>query len=169
MEKSIIIATTHSDVFTYEEYCQMCELDNVEPDKEESQDFLERCAEAAEINWTEDLEAIGSYKKYNVPVIVTGSLGLWNGRQDIVPIIKDSVIEAINEIIFGTRCSFEADVNFNLEGGYIEVLISHHDGQNLFEIRALSESGLKKFRNTTIGHKCSLDESDFKTLPYIYE
>ena len=71
--------------------------------------------------------------------MITGSLGLWNGRPTIAPVLCNNLVEAI-EKCFGS-CD---DLEVNLENGHLEVLAKHHDGTNCFEIHILSKKGLRE-------------------------
>jgi hypothetical protein len=87
--------------------------------------------------WTDLLDNI-KYSKYgNIPCVVVGTLGLWNGRKDIYPTKCDDLVSAIN------KCAGSAsNVIVILNNGYIEVNAMHHDGTNCFEIHLLNKLGI---------------------------
>lgn len=87
--------------------------------------------------WTDLLDNI-KYSKYgNIPCVVVGTLGLWNGRKDIYPTKCDDLVSAIN------KCAGSAtNVIVTLNNGCIEVNAIHLDGTNCFEIHLLNKLGI---------------------------
>lgn len=71
----------------------------------------------------------------NIPVVIIGNLGLWNGPHKVIPTKCKSIIEAIY------RCIKEMDEVEIYEDAYgnLKVDAYHHDGTNHFTI--------KKFEN----------------------
>ena len=68
----------------------------------------------------------------NVPAIITGTLGLWDGRKEIVPVECDSVAQAIDKCInYDYQCIYEDD------NGDLFVEDHHHDAINVFKISLL--------------------------------
>ena len=151
------IATTDIFQFSYEDYVESCEDCGIEPAEEDSNAYWEWCAEQRDFNYEDDMYAIEECEAYNVPCIITGRLGLWNGRHGIAPTKCDSVYDGIQKCI--GQSIDDVDVKFN--NGVIEVTAHHHDGTNVFEIHALSKKGLKKVGDDYQKH-------DFKRLPYLY-
>lgn len=140
------IATTKLDGFTYEEYKLWCKENGTRPKKDGSQEFYDWRVSESRFNFECDMDNIKCFEAYNVPVMVTGTLGLWDGRHEIVPTRKESVHEAI-EACFGRSIN---DIVVSWVDGEIVVRALHHDGTNVFSINALSEDGQK-------------------SLPYLYE
>ena len=84
-----------------------------------------------------DSEITGNY-------IITGSLGLWFGRRQIIPVgVFNTPYEAIMEC-----CGSSDDLRIYTEA-YNKLLVEaiHHDGVNKFEIRQLNTAGLKQYDN----------------------
>jgi len=104
------------------------------------------------------MENIESCTEYNVPVVLTGTLGLWWGHPEIKPERFESVADAIHRCINGSNCN-EIHVEYN--DGVITVDCYHHDGCNSFTIKALSKKGIAK-------QYAEYKEHDFKRLPYLY-
>lgn len=75
-------------------------------------------------------------------VVILGTLGLWNGTHDIIPVICDNIEIAINKCINNMD-----DFKISQENGSICVEAYHHDGTNNFTIKLLNEKGI----NTTNG------------------
>lgn len=65
--------------------------------------------------------------------VVTGSLGLWNGKHTICPKTFNNLYDAMS------ACANDAwDFDAHCDGKVIEVNAYHHDGTNSFEIRKIS-------------------------------
>ena len=84
-----------------------------------------------------DSEITGNY-------IITGSLGLWFGRRQIIPV---GVFSTPYEAIMGC-CGSSDDLRIYTEA-YNKLVVEaiHHDGVNKFEIRQLNTAGLKQYDN----------------------
>lgn len=152
--------------FEYADYEEFCEGNDYEPQDEDSEDFMDWQYDEAEANYESDMDNIRSCKQYNVPCIITGHLGLWDGSHEIIPIKMDSVYDAI------LRCYGQdsmSNLKVNYEDGKIVVYYSHHDGTNVFTIYALSKSGEKKIEDFEYeGTPLNLTKKDTKRLPYLY-
>ncbi len=152
-----MLATTQADGFTYDDYCDWCECNEVEPAPEESAQFWDWCCEEAQVNWENDMDNIKCEKRYNVPVICAGYLGLWDGRHPIYAKRFESVGDAIMACM--GRDIEQMDVEY--VDGAIIVHAYHHDGTNIFEICALNKKGQAKVGGDYKPH-------DTKRLPYLY-
>lgn len=150
------IATTEFDIndFLWEDYEDYCEVNGMEPGDDD--DFYNWCAEETNLSWEADLFNIKECKEYNVPVIITGKLGLWWGKPEIVAVREESVYDALQRC---TRGADSATVNWN--DGEIQVVSAHHDGCNAFTIKALSKKGIAK-------QSGDYNKQDTKRLPYLY-
>ena len=146
-----------TDDFTREDYEEWCEVNDFEPTDDED-DFFDYCAEETQANYESDMHNIESCKEYNVPVAVTGTLGLWWGHPEIKPERYESVADAIHDCIERSD-SYDVLVEYN--DGAITVNCYHHDGCNSFTIKALSKKGIAK-------QYADYKEHDFKRLPYLY-
>lgn len=136
------IATTSFDPndFFYSDYEEDCEMNNIEPKGEDSDDYRDWMAENTQTNYEEDMYSIKNCKQYNVPVRIEGTLGLWDGRHEIIPQERDSVYSAIIDCI--GRSTNDVEVFF--DDGHIEVQCHHHDGTNTFYIYAIGSRNRKK-------------------------
>lgn len=151
------ILTTDVEGFTYDEYLDWCDVNGVEEGDEESGEFYEWAAEEARINYESDIENIRDFAGYNVPVVICGTVELWNGHHEIVPIRTESVYDAIRKCF--ERCI--DDINVVWEDGLITIYAYHHDGTNIFNVSALSKRGLAK-------KSADYKPYDMKKLPYLY-
>ena len=153
---TILTSEVNTDDFTREEYEEWCEVNGVEPGDE--YDFYDFCALQTNAYYEADMDNIEACKQYNVPVVITGTLGLWWGRPEIRPERYESVADAIRRCVGGGDYN-EVHAEFN--DGVITVDCYHHDGCNSFTIRALSKKGqAKQFAPYKPG--------DTKRLPYLY-
>ena len=130
--KRYTILTTYDDGFTYEDYVEYCEEMGYEPAEEDSEEYYEWVQEEVDCNYESDIDNIKCCKQYNVPVVINGVLGLWDGEHTIVPVEMNSVYDAIEKCI-GRYGEY---VKAEYEDGVIYVAVSHHDGTNHFEITA---------------------------------
>ena len=146
-----------TDDFSREDYEEWCEVNDFEPTDDED-DFFDYCAEETQANYEADMDNIEHCKEYNVPVVVTGTLGLWWGHPEIKPERYESVADAIYYCMTRSDCH---DVLVEYNDGVITVDCYHHDGCNSFIIKALSKKGVAK-------QFAEYKEYDFKRLPYLY-
>lgn len=153
---TILSSQIDTEAFDREDYIDFCEENGIEPGDED--DFYDWCAEETQCNYEADMGNIEDCDEYNVPVVVTGTLGLWWGHPEIRPERFDSVADAIHRCIDGSDCN-EIHAEFN--DGVITVDCYHHDGCNSFTIKALSKKGIAK-------QYAEYKEHDFKRLPYLY-
>ena len=131
-----LIDTSH--IPTYEEYVEDCSLNNVEPQGENSSDYWGFVSQCYEYDFDDFKSNLSYSKEANVPVLVTGKLGLWDGTHTIVPVRVENLVSAIQ------KCANSADnIKVEADCGVIHVYAYHHDGTNKFDIYKLSKKGLK--------------------------
>jgi hypothetical protein len=157
---TILSTEIDTDDFTREDFEAYCEDMGIEVGDEDDMDeaFYDWCAEETQANYEADMENIESCTEYNVPVVLTGTLGLWWGHPEIKPERFESVADAIRRCMNGSDCH---DVLVEFNDGVITVDCYHHDGCNSFTIKALSKKGIAK-------QYAEYKEHDFKRLPYLY-
>lgn len=143
--------------FYYEDYVEDCEVNGIKPKPKDSHAYYEWCRDTAYENYEADMDNIAHCKAYQLPVVITGSLGLWWGKPEIEPVVCDSVYEAVQKCIGNDA----VEVKVEWSDGVINVEAYHHDGCNCFTIKALSKKGEKKVGSDYKPH-------DFKQLPYLY-
>ena len=151
-----VIANSDYD-YDYADYVSSCYANNCEPKDETSHDFYSWCNDCAIEDWENDMDNIKTCKQYNVPVVISGSLGLWDGTHEIYPVRCETVYDAIQKCI--SKDTNVCKVYF--DNGHIEVEVYHHDGCNCFTINALNKRGLAKQNAEYAPH-------DIKRLPYLY-
>lgn len=69
--------------------------------------------------------------------VMFGSLGLWNGRREIYPIVFESLEDAILKAIRNMDY-----ITITMRNGGIDIECVHHDGRNNFRIKKLNEKGI---------------------------
>lgn len=139
----------------YKKYCrECCDMAECEIPAEDSDDFIHWQNNESTADW-EDFEAeVKCYDhkdKKSDGYVVTGSLGLWDGRRDIQPTLFNTLIGAIEKCISG--CDY-IEVSYDDEEDVIVVSASHHDGTNHFVITEIN------------GYFSSKSFQDFKKIPY---
>ena len=128
-----------TEILPYEEYLDDCESNNREPQGENSKDYWDFVHEMQDLNVEEGMREI-SEKDFDVPVVITGYLGLWNGRPEIQPVMVENVKKAV--VKCWGKCD-DCELKFNTD--HFEVRAMHHDGTNCFEIHKLSKNGIQAF------------------------
>ena len=133
-ENMVLIDTTNCR--SYSDYVEFCEMNDLPVCGEDSNDYFNYLDDSR----TEDYDAFFdkcSYEKQcNVPVVITGGLGLWNGKPVIVPVRCETVVDAIHRCLY--KCD---DMRIKYGNGIIYLRCFHHDGTNSFVIRPLTEKG----------------------------
>jgi hypothetical protein len=117
--------------------------------KKDSEEYYELYTDACTMNF-EDFMSNLKYSNNNQPCVIIGSLGLWNGKHTIYPVVMDNVVDAIYKCLGNDAITMDIyKVN-----GYLEVNIYHHDGCNTFEIHLLNNKGLNAGENANMYNKC---------------
>lgn len=133
--KFVLFDTTED--FSYEDYKENCKCNNREPQDENSEDYWEYVADMRNMYYEDAMHEVKHTKELNTPVLITGTLGLWDGSHTIYPQCMDNVYSAIQ------RCWGNGiqDMDVTFEDGVFYVNAYHHDGTNCFEIHKLSKKG----------------------------
>ena len=146
-----LIDTLHSGL-TYADYMDHCEANEITPSDEGGADFYEWETEMVRL-YVEDFFEELRHCGYTDPVIITGTLGLWNGSKEIYPMFiestdynirdgkgrydKPAILNAINKCIHGMD-----DFSVKLIEGELVVMGYHHDGTNVFTIHKMTKRGI---------------------------
>lgn len=139
-----MLLSTDTDQYTYEDYKEWCDDCDVE-------DIYREVAEGSDefYDWVheqiyEDIQCDKMNMQYSEyadrDFIITGTLGLWDGKHDIKSVFKHGLCEAIDKCISGSD-TWDYDVFLNDDEDYITVHAKHHDGTNVFEIHMLTREG----------------------------
>jgi hypothetical protein len=140
-KKQFTLVDTMDSGLTYSDYVDFCAANEITPAPEDSNDYYEWEGEETQ-RLAEDFFENLRYVKFDTPVIITGSLGLWNGRKEIYPMVvestdKPSLYNAVMKCVNGMD-----DFKVELSEGEIVVHGYHHDGTNIFTISKLSKKGI---------------------------
>lgn len=145
--KKHIIFSTDIFRYTYNDYLEWCEMNDTDPIyAEDSTEFFDWCHEQVEQDIECDEENIRYSEYYKRKFMITGTLGLWNGRPTIEPVIIDGLLDAINKCVSGNSI-WDYDVFINDDEDYITVHAKHHDGTNVFELHLLTDEGYQEYED----------------------
>lgn len=150
MKKSYVLFDSNAER-SYDDYIEFCEMNDIEPQGEEME-----CLQSMDYDdfITNIKHCVYNRQKW----AVEGTLGLWNGRKDIVPKVFDNLLEAISACI--GSCDY---VKIIKNYSKIEVEASHHDGTNRFTLRCLSDLGEIRWNNN--GQVSLKNKENLMTLP----
>lgn len=136
-----MLLSTDTDQYTYEDYkewCDECDVDCIY--EEGSTEFYDWVHEQIDEDIHCDKINMKDSEYAERNFIITGSLGLWDGKHNIRPVFEHGLCEAIDKFISG-RDIWDFDVFLNDDEDYITVHAKHHDGTNVFEIHMLTREG----------------------------
>lgn len=152
-----LLDTYNTEHLNYSEYKNWCELNEIEPKGEYSEDFYE-WVENEIANEVDDFFTNLKYSDYQQPCVITGSIGRWNGTFEVEQTRCESLSDAISKCWGGCN-----DIIVKKRNSVINVEALHHDGRNCFEIRLLSGLGEERWgRNGRVNMN---DRKNFLTLP----
>lgn len=139
MKRKLVNYTIYdsSEILNYEDYKEICEANFRPIYPDDSEDYWDEVYHQKELDWENFNDNI-EYAHVGEPCMLMGSVGLWNGRRDIVPMLCDSISDAIHKALSG---NYDKEVTVELNDGHLDVYVSHHDGTHSFEIWLLSEKG----------------------------
>lgn len=119
----------------FKEYCMDNDIDHTQYN-EDSERFLNWLYDTLSMDWDDLMTNIKYDKNNNVDCVVTGTLGLWDGRHDIDTKHFPTLDRAINTCVSG--CDY---IIITENEGVINIKGIHHDGTNNFEIHKLNDKG----------------------------
>lgn len=143
---------------TYDEYLEFCEINGIEPQGEDSSHYHEIVGELLSNDFDCFTHNIKHCMYNEHKWAVEGTLGLWNGRKDIVPKVFDNLLDAISACISG--CDY---FKITKRNSTIEVEAIHHDGTNRFTLKCLSDLGEIRYSNN--GQVSLNNRENLMTLP----
>lgn len=156
IKEQILCDTT--SIIDYDVYIEHCEINDLTPQGEDSEDFYRVNEWYRSADWENLLTDLRYSKVNNYKWVVSGTLGLWNGRHEIVPKLFNNLIDALNAC-FG-KCD---DIIITKSHSVIKVTALHHDGRNYFELRALSDLGEER-ANKYDGNISFKNKENLRTL-----
>lgn len=146
--------------FDYKDYVAECEDNGKTPCEENSDGYWKWIYNQTEMEWDDFLDNIKYSEYYNCPFMITGTLGLWMGNRDILPVYCNNLYDAITKCLC---CSSINDWDIHQENGYIVVNAHHHDGTNSFEIHLLSKKGMNEVERNKYLYE------DYEPKPYWFK
>ena len=156
-QELVLLDTYNTEYLDYELYKEWCELNEVEPEEEDSKGYWNWFYEEIQFE-VDDFFTNLKYNDYQQPCVVIGSVGRWNGTFEIEQTRCDDLSDAINKCWLG--CD---DIIVTKRHSVIDVVALHHDGRCNFEVRLLS--GLGEDRWDKYGRVNMNDRKNFLTLP----
>jgi len=121
--------TSTTNDFEYSDYVEHCEGNGRTPQGEDSDDFHRWCADMARMYYEDDVLQLKNLPVLQRPIVVTGTVGRWNGRFDIAPRLFSSFEEAFDEAVTGAT---DVDVDYCTQ--HVSVNGHHHDATNHFQL-----------------------------------
>ena len=79
---------------SYEDYKEMCEEMGMEPKEEGSAEQIGEVIKYMNDDFDDFKCNLKYSSEWNVPCMITGTMGLWNGRPTIVPVLCNNLVEA---------------------------------------------------------------------------
>lgn len=126
---------------TMEEIKDHCEANERDVPEENSSEYWDLVNDFREWDWDDFETNIKYSRKLPKQCVITGTLGLWDGRHEIIPVLMDMAGDPM--AFFGrfTRnCSdYEMEIGYDEEGLFVKV--SHHDGTNRFRVLEVTNAG----------------------------
>lgn len=146
-KKHILLST---DIFnyTYQDYldwCDECDIPEEEQYTENSNEFFEWCHKQVEQDIDCDCENMRYSKYANRSFVITGHLGLWNGKHEIIPVVHNGLVDTIMKCTEGNDI-WDYDAFINDDEDFITVHAKHHDGTNVFHIHLMTQEGAKAYK-----------------------
>lgn len=158
-KKIFTLLDTTVTSFKYTDYVDFCEVNEITPEPENSDDYWNWVSEERQRNVDDFLLNLQYAKINDEPVMITGSLGLWNGTREIYPMLVEgsdyekgnngewkyknpAIKKAVEKCMNGMD-----DVKVEYANGEIVVYGYHHDGTNIFTINKLSKKGINVVLN----------------------
>ena len=127
---------------TMEEIKDNCEANEIEVPEEDSPEYWEWVNTFRDWDWQNFEENLKYSKRLPGQVVITGELGLWDGRHEIIPVLADMAEDPVG--FFG-RFTRNGGTECELEVGYDEdglfVTVRHHDGTNRFRVLEVTDAG----------------------------
>ena len=150
MNKIITFIDTNNLNLDYSDYVDYCVANEITPSTENSDDYWKWYSNERYF-LVEDILTNLNNTKIEDPVIITGTLGFWNGTKEIYPMLVESedydctnhrfsqtsLYRAISKCINGMD-----DFKIELANGDFIVTGYHHDGTNKLTISKLSKKGI---------------------------
>lgn len=101
----------------------------------QKEDFMLKVTSEDFDNWYELDEFLENEFNNDIPVEISGIVGRWDGKHEIMPIVMNDIKETFNKCVDGMDY-FEM---IQTEPDKIELHASHHDGTDNFVLKYVEE------------------------------
>lgn len=118
--------------YSYEDYVESCEMNDIEPEEEGSNAYWEWIGEQLDEDWSCLLDNT-KYGSNNGKCMVYGKVGRWNGTFSVEPKIFGTLVEAFKFLMQGYDAVQAWETNNEIEFHGL-----HHDGTDIFYIRPMN-------------------------------
>ncbi len=128
----------------YEEYCDWCEMNNIEPGEKKSGDFWDWANDNINLTVECDLDNMAYAKIKDRMFVITGSVQLWNRRANIKPVFIRGLVDTVKKLSGTGDRHF--DINLDTKKGIITTRQWSHDdptGNTMLVARMLNKNGEK--------------------------
>lgn len=127
---------------TMEEIKDHCESYEIEVPEEDSSEYWNLVSMFRDWDW-EDFETnIKHSSSLPGQVVITGELGLWDGRHEIIPVLADMAEDPLKFFGRFTRnCGADCELSIGYDEEGLFVTVSHHDGTNRFRVLEVTNAG----------------------------
>ena len=133
-----ILFNNRDNSYSYEDYKRYCreflDCEDIEIPAEDSEEYYSWQRFEIENDWENFMYEVEQYDKKvkeSNGFVINGTLGLWDGKHDIQPVLVDTLKQAIEKCI--AKCDY-IEISYDPDEDVIEVVASHHDGTNVFTI-----------------------------------
>lgn len=123
----------------YDDFVDWCVENGYNPDlyDDESDLFHEWVQDSLSMEWDDFINEIQYLGNNNTECVVSGFVGRWNGRFEIVPKRFSNLVDAIMQCV--EDCDYI--VITTSEDGELHIISTHHDASNEFYIHKLNDLG----------------------------
>lgn len=133
------------------------DLEDEGNDNPTEEDIWEKISDIDASNYDDEMERLGEFFDDGSTWILIGTSGRWDGTYDVGTIFTDFVSTFRKAI---QDCDY---IKLYDENGHFYLTCSHHDGTNHYEIKKLTEKGVKYLENW------EEDWDDKRTERYIHD
>lgn len=134
----ILFSNDYNSDDLYYEYLNHCKEKGIKSSKENSLGFWRWANKREKANWDRMMRDINCSIYGQIPVVVYGTIGLWNERKEIEADKFPNLESAIKNCCF--RCRI---IEIVQNHSRIEIKAIHADGVNNYEVCFLNERGIQ--------------------------
>lgn len=127
---------------TMDEIKDHCEANERDVPEEHSSEYWDLVSDFREWDWDDFEGNIRSSRILPGQCVITGTLGLWDGRHEIIPVMMDMAEDPMGffgRFTRGCGGDYELAIGYDEEGLFVTVI--HHDGTNRFRVLEVTNAG----------------------------